>query len=86
MSKGHHSLNGISCDKMSTSFVAAKTHSYKYKMGFDPVVVYLPQYVDAQSRTGKRHKTSEAFSTFKVRIKLKKYSMEEYNSILAAQK
>ena len=39
----------------------------------------------AQSRPNKRQKISDAHGIFKERIELKNYSMEEYNSIMAAQ-
>ena len=40
----------------------------------------------AQSRLAQRKKTSEASETFKGKIELKKYSIEEYNSMPAAQR
>ena len=68
----------------------------KYKVDLNAVVAFLTQYINkktpsvkvasvAQIRHTKRHKTSATPGAFKQKIKLKKHSREEYDSILMAQ-
>ena len=91
-------LNGIRCDKLSTAVALVKVHPDKYKKDFDAVVAFLTQYIDkrtptpsvkiasvTQTRPAKQQKTSVSCGTFKGTIVLKKYSWEEYDSMLAAQ-
>ena len=69
------------------------------KKDFDAVVAYLSRYIKkhgpltsvkeayiAQCKLVKRQESSKTFSTFKGRFELKKYSMEEFQLMLAAQK
>ena len=87
-------LNGIRCDKLSTAVTAVKVHSDKCKKDFDAVVAFLTQYIDkssptlsvmvvsvTQNRPAKWQKTNASSGTFKIKIELKKYSREEYDSM-----
>ena len=66
---------------------------------FDAVFPYLLEFIQkwgitmnvkvtfiAPSRSANRQNTSEPYGTFKRMMNLKKYSMEEYNSMSAANK
>ena len=75
-----------------------RAHPDKYQKNFDVVVAFLTQYIDkkaptssvkvapvTQTRLAKRQKTSASCGMFRGKIELKKYSQEEYDSMLAAQ-
>ena len=91
-------LNGIRCDKLSTAVAKVRVHLDKFKKDFNEVVAFLTQYIDkrsltssvrvasvAQNRPAKWQKTSAGHITFKGKIKLKKYSREEYNLMSTTQ-
>ena len=97
-SKVRHLFNGIRCDKLSTVVAAVRAHPDKCERDFNVVVAFLTQYIDqkaptlsaniasvAQIRPAKWQKTNASYGTFKGKIELKKYSREEYNSMLMAQ-
>ena len=73
-------------------------HQDKYKKNFDTVVAFIPHYIDKraptpsvkvasvhQTRPAERQKTSSAHGTFKGKIKLKKYSREEFGIMSMVQ-
>ena len=83
---------------MSTAVATVRAHPDRYEKDFDAVVAFLSLYIDkkaptpsvkvtsvTQTRPAKRQKTSTSHSTFKGKIKLKKYSQDEYDSMSAAQ-
>ena len=91
-------LNGIRSDKLSTAVIAVKVHPDKYEKDFNTVVTFLTQYINKreltpsvkivfvnQNRPTKQQKNSTTCETFKGKIELKKYSREEYDSMLVAQ-
>ena len=97
-SKAQNLLNGVGCDKLLTAVVTVRAHPDKYVKDFNAVVTFLTQYIDkraptlslkvasvAQTRPAKQQKTSATLGTFKERIKLKKYSREEYDSMSIVQ-
>ena len=82
---------------MSTAVVTVRAHPDKYKKDFDAVVAFVTQYIDkrapilnvkvafvTQTRPAKRQKTSAGRGTFKGKIKLKKFSEKEYDSMSMA--
>ena len=88
---GQYLLNGIKYDKSSTAVAPVRAHPDKYEKNFDAVVVFLTLCIDkrsptlsvkvafvTQSRSLKQQKTSASCGTFKGKIKLKKWSREEY--------
>ena len=96
-SKVQYLLNDIRCDKLSTVVTIVRTHLGKEK-DFNAVVVFLTQYIEkraptqsvkfasvGQNRPAKQQKTSTICGTFKEKIELKKYSKDEYDSMLMAQ-
>ena len=83
---------------MSTAVAAVRAQPDKYKKDLDVVVALLAQYINkraptpsvkvvsvGQTKPVKQQKTSTSHGTFKVKIKLKKYYREEYDSMLRAQ-
>ena len=72
---------------MSTAVATVRAHPDKYKKDFNAVVAFLTQYIDkrVQTRPSKQQNTKVNLGTFKRKIKLKKYSREEHNSMLMAQ-
>ena len=77
---------------------AVRAHPDRYEKDFDTVVTFLTQNIDkraptpsmkvasvTQIRPAKQQKTSASCNTFRGKIELKKYSQEEYDSMLAAQ-
>ena len=83
---------------MSTVVATVRVHPDKYEMDFDAVVMYLTQYIDkraptpsvrvasvAQTKPAKWQKTNASHDTFKRKNELKKYSRDEYDSMLMAQ-
>ena len=44
-------LNGIRCDKLSTTVATFRAHPDKYEMDFDTVVTFLTQYIDKRAPT-----------------------------------
>ena len=84
---------------MSTAVATVRAHPDKYEKDFDAVVIFLTQYVDKRSpiprvnvasvmqiRLAKLQKTNASCGTFRGKINLKKYSREEYNLMLKAQR
>ena len=97
-SKGWYLLNCIRCDKLSTAVTTVRAHPDNYKKDFDKVITFLTQCIDkraptpsvkvasvGQTRSAKWQKTSANQGTFKGKIELKKYSREEYDSMLTTQ-
>ena len=88
-------MNGIRCDKLSMAVAEVRANPDKYKKDFNTIVTFLTQYIDkkaptqsvnvTQTRPAKPQKTNTSCSTFRGKIELKKYSQEEYDSMLAAQ-
>ena len=87
-------LNGIRCDKLSIAVTVVRAYPDKYENDFYPLVIFLNQYIDnraptssvkiasvGQTRPVKWKKTS---APFKRMIQLKKYSREEYVTMLMA--
>ena len=83
---------------MSTAVATVRAHPDRYEKYFDAFVTFLSQHIDrkaptlsvkvasiAQIRPAKRQKTGANHSTYSRKIELRKYSQEEYNSMLAAQ-
>ena len=83
---------------MSTAVATAMAHPDKYEKDFDAIVAFLTQYRDkraltpsmkvasaSQNRLSKWQRTSATCGTFEGKIELKKYSREEYDSMLMAQ-
>ena len=83
---------------MSTAIATVRVHPGRYEKNFDSVVAFLTKYIDkrghtpnvkvasvGQTRLAKWQKTSASNGTFKGKIALKKYSMEEYDSMSTAQ-
>ena len=77
---------------MSTTISAARAHPDKYESDFDAVVAFFSHYIDkdrltpsvkdvsiGQTRSIKRQETRPTQGTLKVKIKLKKYFMKEYD-------
>ena len=96
--KVQYLLNGIRCDKCSTTVTTVRVNPDKHEKDFDAVVTFLSQYINKeaqtpsmkvasvnQNRPTKCQKTSTTFGTFKGKIELKKYSREEYDSMSMAQ-
>ena len=88
----------LGCDKFLTKITTLKAYPDKYEKDFNAVVTYLTQYINkrgptpsnnvafiAQTRPAKQQKISTVHGTFKGKIALKKYSTDEYNSMLTAQ-
>ena len=84
-------------DNLSTAVAAARVHTDKYKEVFDVVIAFITQYVDKRGPTSsvkvviiaqtipvKWQNTSTSGVTFKGKIELKKFFMEEYQSMLMA--
>ena len=73
---------------MSAAVTTVKAHWDRYEKDFYAVVANGDQQWASitQNRPAKWQKTSEVHSTFKERIELKKYLMEEYNAMLMEQK
>ena len=87
-------LNGIRCNKLSTAVATVRAHPDRYKKDFDAVVAFLSKNIDkkaptpsvkvasvTQTRPAKRQRTSTRHGTFRVKIELRKYSQEEYDSM-----
>ena len=82
---------------MFTAITTVRVHPDKYEKDFHKVVTFLIQYIDKRvptpgvkvasvsTRHAKWQKTTTNHGTFKGKIELKKYSGEEYNSMLMAQ-
>ena len=83
---------------MSTAVVTVRAHPDKYEKDFNAVVIFLTHYIKkraptpcvkvvsvGQNRPAKQQKTSITHGTSKGKIKLKKYSRENYDSISMAQ-
>ena len=96
-SKVKYLLNSIRCDKLSTVVTTVRVHPDKYEKDFDAVVTFLSQYINniapklsvkvasaVQTRPAKQWMTNTSHSTFKEKIKLKKYCRDEYNSMFIA--
>ena len=79
---------------MSMAVATVRAHPNKYKENFDAVVTFLSKYINkkvptlsvkvasvSQTTSAKRQKTSTSHGTFKGKIKLKKYSNKEYDSM-----
>ena len=90
-------MNGISCGNLFTAATTARVHSDKYEKDNNAVVTFLTQYIErrgpspsvkltyvAQARPAKWQKTSTSPGTFSGNIELKKYSREEFDSMLVA--
>ena len=91
-------MNGIQCDKLPTVVATVRAHPDKYEKDFGAVITFLTQYMDKrsltpsvkvasirQNRPAKWQRTSATCGTFKGKIELKKYSREEYDSMLMTQ-
>ena len=91
-------MKRIRYDKLSTAVATVSAHLDKYKKDFDAVVTFLTQYIDKRALTlsvkvasvGKnrpaiQQKTSATHGIFNGKIKLKKYSRVEYDSMSMAQ-
>ena len=89
--KVQYLLNGIMSDKLSTAVTTVRAHPDKCEKYFNALVTFLNQYIDkraptpsvkvasvTQTRPAKLQKTNASHGTFKEKIKLKKYSREEY--------
>ena len=83
---------------MSTAIAAVRVHPNKYEKNIDAIVTFLSQYIDkkattpsvkvasvTKTRAAKWQKTSTTHGFFKGKIQLKKYSREEYDSMLMTQ-
>ena len=83
---------------MSTAVATVRVHPNKYEKDLDALVAFLTQNIDkrsptssmkvtsvAQNSPAKQQKTSASHGTFKGKIEVKKYSREEYNSMLTTQ-
>ena len=83
---------------MSTAVAIVRAHPDRYKKDFNAVDTFFPLYIDrkaptlsvkvafvTQTRPAKRQKTSTNHGTFRGKIELRKYSTEEYDSMLATQ-
>ena len=88
-------MNGIRCDKLSTAVAAVRVQSDQHEKAFDDFVTFITQYIDKRvptpkvkvasvmkARPAKQQKTSTTLGTFKGKIKLKKCSREECDSML----
>ena len=89
-------MNGVRCDKLATAAVAAfVTQDINKKAPTAAVAAFVTQDIKkapipslkvasvAQTRPAKWQRTSAIHVTFKWMIKLKKYSKEEYDSMLS---
>ena len=76
----------------STAVATVRVHLDKYEKDFNAIVTFLTQYIDkrqfttsakvasvTQTTPAKQKKTSAVHGTLKGKIKLKKYSSEEYD-------
>ena len=92
VSKVRYLLNSIRCNKLSTAVTTVRAHPDKYEKDFDTVVTFLTQSTDKrsptpsvmvasimQTRPAKWKKSNASHGTFRGKIKLKKYSREEYD-------
>ena len=83
---------------MSIAVTRVRAHPDKYEKDFNAVVAFLTQYIDKKAptpsvkvasvghnRSAKWQRTSTIHGNFKRKIELKKYSWEEYGSMLTAQ-
>ena len=97
-SKVCYLLNGIRSDKLSTAVTAVRVQPVTYEKDFDAVVAFLSHYIDkraptpsvkiasvSQTRPTKWQKINANHGTFKGKIESKKYSREEFDSMLMAQ-
>ena len=91
-SKVWYLLNGIKCNKLSTSVATVRAHPDKYEKDFNAVVTFLIHYINkrtptlsvkvasvSQNRPAKQQKMGTTHGTFKGNIHLKEYSREEYD-------
>ena len=90
-SKVQYVLNGIRCDKLSTAVATVMAHPDKFQKYFDAVVAFFTPKLSVkaasvtQTRPAKQQKSKGSCCIFTGKIKLKKYSQDEYNSMLMAQ-
>ena len=83
---------------MSTAVTKIRAYSNKYQKDFDAIVAFLTQYIDkrapthsvkvasaGQNRTVKWQKSSTIHGIFKVKIVLKKYCRDKYDSMAKSQ-
>ena len=81
-SKVQYLLNSIRYDKLSTAVAKVWMHSGRYEKDFSIVVMVAS---NGQNRPAKQQRTSTTHGTLKGKMKLKKYSREEYDSMSMAQ-
>ena len=86
-----HLLNFILCDKLSKGITTVRAYQINMRRIKCDILTstYHPMSVKdgsvTQTKHAKKQKTSPAHSTFKEKIELKKYSIEEYDSMSIAQ-